>query len=460
MSQSSHAPTPLGSANLTERLCAAVDGVIDWEINTDVAQQAMLCTLDLVGVALAGTETGPARIARHVGSHEHGGDASTAWGTHQLLSPTGAAFVNGVAAHALDYDDVVAGGGHPSTVVVPAALAVAEQHNATGAELLRAVVAGIETHALLGVVFGPSNYARGFHTTATLGAFGAAYAAGVLRGLTPDQMASALGVAGTSAAGLKGMFGTMGKPFHAGRAAATGVLAAALAAEGFQVPRDVLGMPQGFAATQVDPGYDPTPLGPPAGQRPRIMDVQFKRHASCYLTHASISALQDLVRTGLIDSANVSHILIAVPPQHLDVCAIAEPSTGLEAKFSLRFTAALALADRSTGIDAYTDDAVADPELVRLRDLVEVVAAPSLDGAVAHVTVRTKDGAELAEYRDLSSQPSHNLYQELRAKFTENVTPILGPGATERLADTIMSLNDGASARDVTAHAAAVGDAA
>ena len=180
--------------------------------------------------------------------------------------------------------------GHPTAAILPAALAVGEAEGRTGMEVLRAFVAGYEAAAFVGSLVMRSHYGRGFHSTATLGSFGAAAAAGLLINLDEAQMAIAFGLAGTQAAGLKSMFGTMAKPFHAGRAAANGVLAARLAARGFTANPRVLEVEQGFIATQSD--------GPDTAEallrRPGsiIVETLFKYHAACYLTHSAIEAVK------------------------------------------------------------------------------------------------------------------------------------------------------------------------
>jgi len=173
-------------------------------------------------------------------------------------------------------------------------LAIAEAKGRSGMDVLRAFIAGYEAAGFVGSLVMRSHYERGFHSTATVGSFGAAAAAGLLLDLDEAQMAVALGLAGTQAAGLKSMFGTMGKPFHAGRAAANGVLAARLAARGFTANASVLEVAQGFIATQSDsdPSID-VPL-PPRGSL--VVETLFKYHAACYLTHSSIEAIKLLRR--------------------------------------------------------------------------------------------------------------------------------------------------------------------
>src|SRR5208283_3122995 len=166
---------------------------------------------------------------------------------HSIRVPAlSAALVNSAAAHALDYDDVnMAMPGHPSVAILPGLLALAELHHSSGREVVAAFVAGYETACHIGMVLSPGHYNLGFHSTGTVGALGAAAACARLLGLDAETTATALGIAGTQAAGLKSQFGTMCKPFHAGKAAQNGLLAARLAARGFTSRTDIVECVQG-----------------------------------------------------------------------------------------------------------------------------------------------------------------------------------------------------------------------
>jgi 2-methylcitrate dehydratase PrpD len=447
-------PTGTVRINATNRLVTALRSIAADPLPAPVVTHARLCLLDVLGVLVPGGREPAGRMVRAVAASEFPGRDSRLLGQTGTSSPAGAALVNGTAAHALDFDDVLSTVGHPSAVVVPAALAVAEQLDADGGALLAAVVTGIETQALVAAATGPSHYARGFHSTATFGTFAAAASAATLRGLDDERFVAALGIAGTQAAGLKAMFGTMTKPFHAGRAASSGVLAAALAAEGFTAAGDVLGAAQGFAATQSD-AFDVEALRPPAEAGWRTCEVQFKMHAACYLTHASIDALSDLRRSGAVHADDVAAVEVAVPPGHLSVCAIPEPVTGLEGKFSLRYTAALALTGDRTGPTAFTDELVREPGLVALRDRVAVVPDATLSGPAARVTLTLRDGRTVGRTCDLlapeASADTGSLTERLLVKFHGLVDPVLGAPAAERLATAVLSLSAGSDVRELTA---------
>jgi 2-methylcitrate dehydratase PrpD len=215
---------------------------------------------------------------------------------------------------------------------------------------------------------------HGWHATGTLGSLGAAAAAANLMGLDAETTARALGIATTQAAGLKSQFGTMCKPLHAGHAAMTGLTAARLAAKGFTSRTDMLETEQGLAATQSTTASEER-FEKAMRVDSYVPDICFKYHAACYLTHSAIEATRRLVEAHGLTPNDVDHIELTVDPGHFRVCNIQAPSSGLEAKFSLRFTTAMALAGEDTaGIDSYTEELTQQADLVALRDKVKVTA--------------------------------------------------------------------------------------
>ncbi|MCX7063284.1 MAG: MmgE/PrpD family protein, partial [Proteobacteria bacterium] len=364
-------------SGLTSALAARIRAT-QWNTLSSAAQTvAKQCMLDFVGVALAGARE-PLVEMLNAEAEDAGGHAQAALiGRGRRASVEQAALINGAAGHAHDYDDVhLAMNGHPTVPVAPAVLALAEHLDKGAPALLAAFAAGVDTECIIGRYLGSSHYAQGWHATGTLGSFGAAAAAANLLQLDHDATARALGIAGTQAAGLKSQFGTMCKPLHAGHAAATGVQAARLAARGFTSRTDILEVPQGFAATQGD-GASAERFNRALLEDSYLPGVCFKYHAACYMTHSSIEAIRGLLSTHRIAPNDVTSVELTVNEGHFGICNIAAPRSGLEAKFSLRFTAAMALRGRDTsGIETYTDQLTREPELVALRDKVQVVAWP------------------------------------------------------------------------------------
>src|SRR5580692_9607937 len=295
---------------------------------------AKQCLLDWIGVALAGRNEPLVRILidELAPTDDPAGVAIVGHGRRARASD--AVLINGAMGHALDFDDVIMPMGHPTVPVAPVVLALAQQHGASGASALEAFIVGVEAECRVARLLGPSHYARGWHTTATTGTFGAAAAAAHLLGVEGEALTHAFGLAGTQAAGLKSCFGTMSKPLHPGKAAQNGLLAARLAARGFTSDTDILASDQGFTATQSS-SADPA-AGLADRPAPWVVEALFKYHAACYLTHDSIEAAAQLRAEEGLTPDTIAAVSVRAPSGHLGVCNIPAPATGLECKFSLR----------------------------------------------------------------------------------------------------------------------------
>ena len=267
---------------------------------------------------------------------------STVTGTNMHLPARAAALANGTISHALDYDDTHFGYlGHPSVAIMPAALAVAEEVNATANEMLDAFLYGAEC-AGVGMVLGRDHYDAGFHQTATSGAFGATIAASKLRNLDLEVISTAIGLVSSRASGLKSQFGTMGKPFNAGTAAANGVEAATLAGLGFTASGDAFAGPQSFLVTHNSSEDRQKKLLNWPLDEFFFSSVSHKLYACCHGTHAMIEALLEFVEGGSLTEDNFEMIEVYVGSRWLNVCDI-KPRTGLQIKFSYVFLAAMVL---------------------------------------------------------------------------------------------------------------------
>lgn len=407
----------------------------------EAATVAKQCLLDWLGVALAGRrEPLVGMLADEFAPADEPGGA-TLLGLGRRARLETAALINGAMGHALDFDDVITAMGHPTAPVAPAVLAQAEVMGASGAAVVAAFIAGVEAECRVAKLMGPSHYAKGWHGTATFGSFGAAAAVGALLDLDEAAMLHALGLAGTQAAGLKSVFGTMAKPLHAGKAAQNGLIAARLAARGFTSQTDILGAPQGFADTQS------TTVDVAAGLAPRdqpfVREALFKYHAACYLTHDAIEAVEALRRETGFAAADVEAMTAHVRDTHLGVCNIEAPQTGLECKFSLRMTCALAAAGEDTFDDGlFTDATARRPDLVALRRRIDVV--PDARGAGSTVDIRLKDGRVLSRTVNVAI-PAVDLaaqQQSLERKFRHQVRDVLGPEGAERAIALVRALDD------------------
>lgn len=404
-----------------------------------------LSLLDWSAVAVAGLQEPVAEIARTHAAAEGGRPEATALGLPEKLPARASAWVNGAVSHALDYDDTHFGHvGHTSVAVIPAALAAAERAGASGAAFLDAALIGSEAACRIGAWLGRAHYQAGFHQTATSGAFGAALAAARALGLSPDEARHAVGLVSTRAAGLKSQFGTMGKPLNAGFAAANGVEAALLAAAGAQSCADGLAGPQGFAAAHHGEMGDAAPALEGYGEAFLFEQVSHKLHACCHGLHAALSALGAL-RAELLAAggalAEIAEIRIETNPRWLSVCAIAAPTSALEAKFSYALTAAMALrGDDTAALAAFTDAQCRDPALTVIRDRVRVIADPALSDTAARVTLRLASGAERRRDHDLAAPAPIGAREDAVRRKAE---ALIGAEATAGLAAAIEALKDG-----------------
>lgn len=428
---------------ITQELAARSAALCYTDLPEDVRLRVRQCLLDWIGVALAGACEPLVHMLAEEAREQGGHAQATVVGHAMATSTRQAALINGAASHALDYDDVnMACTGHPSVTLIPALLALAESRGVSGRDFMTAFAAGYETMCQLGLATGEAQYARGFHTTATLGTIGAAAACARLLQLDADDTATAFGIASTMAAGLKSMFGTMCKPLHAGRASADGLQAAQLAARGFTSCADAIECPQGFMATHGGNASLETAV-PDGGWH--LRNNLFKFHAACYGTHAAIEAARRLRLQHALRPEDVRCVTVRVGAASEGVCNIAEPRTGLEAKFSLRHTVAMALAGVDTaGLDSFSDDAVRRPDVVALRERVAVELAPQCPGlTLAEVVIETHTGTVLRQRHD-SGRPAQDLHeqqQRLENKFRRLVEPVLDASEGDGLIDLVSQLD-------------------
>jgi len=438
--------------NITRTIADYCMGLKYEDLSEEAVEAAKHCLLDWVGVTLAGASEPLTQILIEQAMSDEGGPHATIVGDGRKTSANLAAVINGSASHALDYDDVQRRlHGHPTVPVAPVVLALAEKGDKSGKDVLTAFVAGLEAECRIGTYVGDSHYDKGWHSTATVGTFGAAVAAAHMMGLDGEKCALAMGIAGTQAAGLKSMFGTMCKPLHAGKAAQNGLFAAELASRGFTSRPDVLERHQGFAYTQSETSDIPGALDG-LGEHFEVRDVLFKYHAACYGTHASIESALKLQEKAKVPVDEIERVEVVVEPGSMNVCGIPNPLTGLEGKFSLRFCTALALAGRDTArIDTYSDENVRSADMVDLFQKVEIMPKEGMPRMVADVIVHTKDGVVHRETHN-AGVPAADLdaqWGRLVAKFEGCAEPVVGAEKTAGLINAMRNLEDAPNTAEI-----------
>ncbi len=349
-----------------------------------------LCLYDWIACAIAGMDEPAAKLLQPEGE-----GAAQVFGRFPMSAPN-AALINGTMGHALDYDDTHFDHiGHTSAVIMPAVLAMAQDQMLDGtSRVLDAALVGSEAAVRVGKWLGRDHYQIGYHQTATAGAFGATVALSRLMQLKRPQIHHALGLTATMASGLKGQFGTMGKPLNAGLAARTAIEAVTWAKAGMTSDPEGLesfaathhGMRDEAAWTDEDPWM--------------ISRISHKFHACCHGLHAALEAIGDM----RVDGDDIAGMTITTHPRWMSVCNQPSPDTGLGVKFSYRHTAAMAVHGISTAnIASYSDATARDPLLVAFRDKVAVVADESLSEMQARVQVTLKNGSGLTESHDLNT---------------------------------------------------------
>jgi 2-methylcitrate dehydratase PrpD len=412
--------------------------------------QIRRATLDTVGCMLAGAAEPVAAIVREVARAEGGLPLCTVVGTSLRTSPTWAALANGAAGHAHDFDDTsFALLGHPSVPLLATVLASGEAEMADGAAVALAYAIGFEVDAALGAALNPDHYTRGWHATASIGTLGCAAAAARMLGLDAEQTRHALGIAASLASGLKENFGSMTKPYHAGHAARSGVLAAQFARAGMTASGSALEGRQGYAAAFSSVAL-PGDVFDGLGQRWHLVasGIAVKPYPSCALTHSAIDALVELRDAHGFTPAQVSAIEVGVHRVVPDVLRHDRPTSPLERKFSMPYCAAAAVAHGSVTLRDF-EDGPADATVEGLIPRVRMVVDPSLPDTLerqawTRVTVTLADGRVLAGAPSgARGHPDRPLSAgALRDKFLGCASAVLSPDEAEGVAEQIDRLEE------------------
>jgi len=435
----------------------------------EVILRAKHSILDGFGLAVAGARTEGVRIAAaEVDSYGCQAGTSTVLGRGSVLPARFAAFLNGMAIHADDFDDtqlavlpdrVYGLLTHPTAPVLPAVLALAERiRGASGTDLLTAYLVGVEVECAIAESIDPRHYEAGFHSTGTAGTFGAAAGAARLLGYDEGDTAAALALAGSQASGLRENFGTMTKPFHAGHAAEGGLLAASLAGHGFTTAPDILEARRGFFSA-AGGGYDPGKIRDHLGDPWTFASpgVSIKPFPSGSLTHPAMTAFLELVLAHDLHPSDVAEVRVGTNRHMPNALIHHRPADDLAAKFSMEFCIAILLLRRRAGLAEFTDEVVNDPEVKAAIEKVRFEVDPEADAAgynnmTSIIRVRLKDGRSLeARAAFAKGSPANPMSEaELRQKFAGCLEAGgIGAEAGLRAADLILDLEN-ADLREIT----------
>ena len=438
----------------TQTLAAFAASIQPSALPAAVAERAKLLVMDTVGIALRArhdAESTPALLAAVAALGQTGGTARVI-GDDATYAPAAAALINGTLAHSLDFDDTHAPGSlHPSAPIVPAALAAAEMCGADGATTLAAIVAGYEVQIRVSKALGPADhYARGFHPTATCGAFGAAAAAGRVFGLDAAAMAHALGIALSQTAGSLQFLhdGAWTKRFQGGWAANSGLVAATLARAGFKGPGEALEGRLGFLKAYA-PSPDPARAVAGLGSTWETLGTAVKPYPSCRFTHAAMDALIAMRAEDGVDWRNVIRIEVGVPQAGMALVGAPaalkqKPKNAVDGQFSMAFCSAVALRQGGMGWDDYARH-LGDADTLALTRKVDTGPHPQAqavypDNLGGHVVVHA-GGKTYERFVGVPKGEPDNFLTaaELRAKFDGLVEPYLSPARRSALAAALGS---------------------
>jgi 2-methylcitrate dehydratase PrpD len=418
------------------------------DISAIALANAKMHILDTLGVALVGVSTDAPRIVMEYCKRFGDSRESALWGTRQRSSAPMAAFANGLFAHAIDYDDwePFIHAGHPSSIVVGAALSLGESLGASGRDLLKAYAFGIEVLTKISAA-APNLQDRGFHSTPVLGSIGAAVACASLLGLDPSRIKAALGVAASGCGGIHRQQGSMVKPFHAGNSARNGVEAALLAEKGFTADAAIFEAPRGFCDTFF--GKDTCDYDKMISNigKPYFLEAPglgLKKHPCSAPQFLAADAALHLKRENKFDFADVAGIEVSIPPERYKRHYHAEVKTGLRGKFAINYVVAMGILDGKLEIATFTDEKANRPLSQEALRKVKVIVDESIPepGPYCPVSVELKNGTRFTyTARTAKGDPRNPMSEEeVLEKFRSNAKSVISDQQTEELLATMKNL--------------------
>ena len=393
MSVTSPAPEKAPVAAITDYVAGFVVATKSADIPKDVAHLGKRSVLDGIGLALAGAASECGHIAKRYleGLGIATDKGATVIGSGLRLPARFAAFANGLAIHADDFDDTQLAVAkdrvyglltHPTAPALPPALALAERDGRSGADMMLAYQIGVEVECKVAEAIFPRHYQHGFHATATCGSIGAAAGAAKMLGLDRDATRRALSLGATQAGGLRENFGTMTKPFHAGRAAENGVIAAEIAALGFTASPNGLEADRGFFRA-AGGGFSPEMINAKLGApwTFRMPGVSIKPHPSGSLTHPGMAVMMDLIRKHDIRPGQVKRAAVGTNHNMPNALIHHRPTNELQAKFSMEFCMAILLLERKGGLGEFTDEVVNRADVQAMIRKIDFAVHPEAEAA-------------------------------------------------------------------------------
>lgn len=407
------------------------------DIPADVRHEARRAIVNYVGCALGGSGHPAVDIAIRALGRYSGQPTARILGRLERLDPLHASLMNGISSHVHDYDDTTPKNySHPSSPVASALFAYASVNPVSGDDFMHAFILGFEAESRVGNAVYPAHYDVGWHITGTAGVFGAATAIGRLLGLSVQQMIWAIGLAATQAAGLREMFGSMAKAFHPGRSAQNGYAAALLAKEGFTSGEHGIEGPRGFAAVQAAE-YDLSKITTALGVDFDLRVNTYKPFPCGIVNHPTIDGAIQIHDAHRIDPQSVAAVRLRVAPLVMDLCNQQNITKGLQGKFSVYHGAAVGLVRGRAGLAEYSDDAVHDRDVKRVRERTTAVGDPSVTEDQARIEVELVSGQTIVLFveKSLGNLNRPMTDRQLDDKFRDQAVLALPAAQVDTLLD-------------------------
>jgi len=400
----------------------------------DVRHEARRAIVNYVGGALGGSVDTAVDRAIHALGPYAGKPTASILGRSERMDPLHASLMNGISSHVYDFDDTTPKNYiHPTSPVASALFAYASANPVSGRDFMEAFILGFEAESRIGNAVYPAHYDVGWHITGTAGVFGAAAAIGKLLNLEGHEMIWAIGLAATQAAGLREMFGSMAKALHPGRAAQNGYAAALLAQAGFTAGEHGLEGPRGFAAVQAAQ-YDLSKITARLGEDFDLRANTYKPFPCGIVNHPTIDGCIQIHDEHQLAPDQIAAVGLRVAPLVMDLCNQQGITKGLQGKFSVYHGAAIGLVRGKAGIEEYTDEAVNDPQIKRVRELVLAVGDPSITEDQARIEVELTTGTKLTRFVEQSLGNVHRPMtdKQLEAKFRDQAVAALPAEQVEK----------------------------
>jgi 2-methylcitrate dehydratase PrpD len=413
------------------------------DIPPDVIHETKRALLNFVGCAIGGSGEPAVDTAIRALSPYSGQPAARLLARQERFDPLHAALINGISGHVFEYDDTTPMNYiHPTPPVASALFAHASAASIGGRDFLHAFIMGFEAESRIGNAVYPAHYNAGWHITATAGVFGAAAAIGKLLGLSVQQMIWAMGLAATQASGLREMFGSMAKSFHAGRAAQNGYASAVLAKSDFTAGEHAIEGPRGFAAVQAAQ-YDLSKIAAGLGDDFQIRYNTYKPYPCGIVVHPTIDGCIDIHRDYRLAPESIKAVRVRVAPLVLDLCNKRDITKGLDSKYSIYHSAAVGLVRGKAGLQEYTDDAANDPMIQRVRERVTAVADAFITEDQARVEVELDDGRTIVRFveQSLGNLRCPLSDRQLEDKFRDQAVRILPTAQVDNLIELCWRLD-------------------